>query len=1406
MKRDLELAFDVGHSSIGWAVLQTNPEVEIKGCGALIFGPDDCLASVRRQKRQMRRHVRATKKRIELLERTLLLMGAFKSKEQVAAKHQTPKAVDGKWDRSTGGHPAPWLLAARVLESEGAPEFLLEWPELFDVLRWYAHNRGYDSRPPWITGFDSDLDLASTNLDGDEKKDAGDGETESEQEETTRRLKQGVALMKEAPQTETMAETVCKILYAELFPKDQPKTPECLNEIILNPKLSEHYHKMARYKGEKAAAFPRANVIAEVQRILVYHRDRKKLRGCDDGFIKALIHDWRVLPDEWKAKCGEKDKTKIWLPRRYGVDIPGKGRRYGGILFGQQIPRFHNRIISRCPITYATVLRQQLSSGEPYPKAENTARIAAKVPAKMCKEFLQYRWTVGFLANVRVGNAKGELFRVLSKKERQFINAQMQQQGFLDKKQLEDLVKEGAHCSFSNVADVFEVTPESEEALCVDPAKKYVATNELARAFWPVIGPLQKRVLGQLRRGRRITLRFIRQQLASPRYGASTQQFDVALQNHADFLYRKALEKAKEKNRRKKTVEKALTVDQLLSMSLAANYPSGRGPYHRKILQEATKQVLDGLDPRKKKLTPQLPPDQAARAEKKEIDGILVETDDMVRLRLGLQLDGISDEQIYEAWKERWLKRRDRRGKYHNRQLYQERGDVFAHDVWKAGESERWLAAQTNNHMVRHRLLMLERLTQDILSDYPDFIVTRVSLEVARDLLAFSGVTKKQLGSDDKGVMGSIKAQHYRVKECLEKMLGDTKYANDITGALIWKAKVADDLGWRCPYTGEQITPIGLVEGIFDVDHIIPKSTRLTDAMEAVVITYKEINARKGARTSWQFVHDEQGKYLLGQHNKPIRKLEDYEKFVKALRTHRSRSAGKDDGEGDNIGSIEINPMYLPGTKKKHPDYIRRKKRKSYLKVKSCDKDRSSFTSRDLTVTSHINRLAQQALRRILPKLGPEGFVSIPGVVTAAFRDARGWRLMDCLRHERVCGDAVTEKRKFRDKETDEVTEKEVLVLKNKLRDITNLHHAVDACALALIGSLIPKNGALWELIALGELTIEEKKNYESLREQFRRGRLANGEIVRQIDLDDLLDLSEIQPGSKKRYADPDRKWRLMPRETYEARRRMNAIKDSMIAELAKKNVVHHIPKDRSGLSVKETTWRVVRDLRDRETLMKILRRVCAWRDEKNVDRMANEFLNRVKSVTLKPDEIWIMRYIRRDTTPKPKKPTKCVAENEKFFIAYDIVSKDKLHGLTPDGDITKAKLVKQSGAFLLEENFAAALLRYATDPKDRVQVIRWRKINKEIARLWWLNQRKPLELIRKYSLVTLDGERRLVLGIDDAENGALFKLAEVDAVRRKDGPKNYRPVVIKAKSIDRIRLIQMSPTGRRCASRAVKT
>src|SRR5213595_3697164 len=127
---DLSLAFDVGHSSIGWAVLKNADAkaASILRCGAVIFPADDCLASQRRTFRRQRRHIRSTRQRIARMKALLAHLGVL-SHEQL---HQPGCA----W---------PWQLAARVLR--GGP--LLTWPELWDVLRWYAHNRGYDGNRRW---------------------------------------------------------------------------------------------------------------------------------------------------------------------------------------------------------------------------------------------------------------------------------------------------------------------------------------------------------------------------------------------------------------------------------------------------------------------------------------------------------------------------------------------------------------------------------------------------------------------------------------------------------------------------------------------------------------------------------------------------------------------------------------------------------------------------------------------------------------------------------------------------------------------------------------------------------------------------------------------------------------------------------------------------------------------------------------------------------------------------------------------------------------------------------------------------------------------------------------------------------------------------------------------------------
>ncbi|HZV35137.1 MAG TPA: HNH endonuclease domain-containing protein, partial [Verrucomicrobiae bacterium] len=515
---------------------------------------------------------------------------------------------------------------------------------------------------------------------------------------------------------------------------------------------------------------------------------------------------------------------------------------------------------------------------------------------------------------------------------------------------------------------------------------------------------------------------------------------------------------------------------------------------------------------------------------------------------------------------------------------------------------------------------------------------------------------KKDIGSDTKGVLGSIKAQHYRVKAWLEDGLKGSHWENAVNAKLIWKGKVADDLGRRCPYTGMEIHPADLASGAMDIDHIIPKSQRLTNAMEAVVITYKQINAMKGARTSWQFINECGGEKVSGT-NFELRRLtgpNGYEQCVKNLKTHGSGKASADEKDGDDSDDKKghkLSPMYLPGTKKKHPDYIRRKKRKGFLLVKKYDKDKERFTPRDLTVTSHINRLTQQALLKNLPHLGPENIVAIPGTVTGTLRDAKGWRLLGCL--QAACGDEVMREVIIKDKKTGKPKQIKVVKPKGEIRNITHLHHAVDACALGLMAHFIPKDGKLWELLALKELTDAEKKLWEKSAEDNK---------WKGYPLNELFTICEITGSDERLSPDPDRKWRLEPKTDGWNRSRMNRIKEQIRQHLGEKRVVQHIPARLDGLQVEQNIWRAFPP-----------------NEEGNVA---------IQQRIRQPD----------GTLPPPKN------SQEKAT---------RLLGLKPsDG---KGKLATNKGVLVIPDNFGVAILDNAKDETDKLVIIPWHLVHTRI-------------------------------------------------------------------------------------------
>lgn len=983
---DLQLAFDVGHSSIGWAVLQNapnqKPQINLLGCGTLTFGADDCLVSKRRAYRRQRRHARSTRQRIARIEKLLAHLKVL-TRDEIAAKHQ-----------QAGGHPAPWLLAARILASDGIANYLLNWSELWDVLRWYAHNRGYDGNTRWANATEDALSAAEQ----EEKK----ADTEKE--------KNAVKLMKDYGK-ETMAETV----FADLFAPFKVTDPTKVESLPFFQR---------RFKANQCA-FPRKIVEKELLKLLQAHCG--KLPVCDDRFIHLLLA--KRISDEDRAFLKSMD---IKLPKRFE----------GGLLFGQLVPRFDNRIIAECPVT------------------------GGKVPGRHCHEFLEFRWAMT-LANVRIGfgtekyrdrDGKDVSLRPLDASERRNVDARVRRLGFLkvepDKPGKDGLVRPGrnelreillaeTNCERHNL-DTLLLHPDAKDGLKLLPIKGDTAAFRVA---WGCFGdpnhddqgcyrddPIRHRFATQLLRQKKLTLRKVEEELK--RLG----KIDVAARMRAA---------AEVEAKGKKAKLDPAKLDEVLDAEFYCDKLKGRARYCRAKLAEAVQQVFHKTKP----------------VHPLEKGGCLEQTDEIKQAALDKPLE-----------------------------------------------------QQTNNHLVRHRLLLLRRLHDDLVKDEKfangdKSRIARITVEVARDLQTMSGMDNKKKAKE---LSGKIR-HHHDIAESLAEKLKDERDENGrpfvISPGLIRKARVADDLDWECPYTGRIIEPAFLVHRTFDKDHIVPRSKRLSDALEALVITSREVNAAKKNRTAMQFIKEMNLPENKAERDRlGLRTEAQFRAFVEKLKA------------------------------KGHPDDSRRRKRRKELLL--VDKyEEKEFTPADLTKTRHIAKLAAQQLEAAFSHL-PVGqrppVISITGAVTSAFRD-KTWKLLPLL------GAANAEVNKLHEQDKAAKEKGESFNLKKAIREVTHLHHALDAISLSLITALLVPSGAagraglngeLARLIHKGKLSDDERRQFEGLVAQLRLPRFFRWGYENRLDLQELDETT------------------------------LNQIRE----RLAEKRVVQHLPADMSGLKVEENT------------------------------------------------------------------------------------------------------------------------------------------------------------------------------------------------------------------------------------------
>ena len=922
-------SFDIGHASIGWAVFETasatSPQLE--GCGAVIFPADDCLASRRRDFRRQRRHIRSTRKRIARLKELLKALGVL-SQPQL----------------DQPGGPWPWKLASRGLQ-DGK---LLSWAELWDVLRWYAHNRGYDGNRKW------------SRLDTEDVSD-----TEKEQ---------NACHLMEAYGKQTMAETICAKLGVD--PHSDDKT---------TPK--------AAYKTSNAA-FPRDIVLSEVRNLLERHVGH--LPCIDKELIVALCAEDNTPRD------GMNPRQSL---QKLGFTAPLPSRFVGGILFGQAVPRFDNRIIGQCPVN------------------------GSKKPLKCCREFYEYRWAM-IAANIRVPEVGKGTLVPLSVEQRRDLTKRIAAVGGFTATQLQKQVAEVVAGDTGNLVAMM-TDPNAQDALVFDPAKHCVSTDTAIKVVWSVLPPaLQNRILGRLNRFRRVT------------WGWIAGQHDAPADIKEKLLATQAASAAGRRGSR--AVKSAPTWETAQKKVLRPHFPSGRAPFCREIMKKAVSEVKAGRHPM-------------------EPGGILCMTDERQTRERAMEVDQL-----------------------------------------------------TNNHLVRHRLKMLTKLTNDMVERFcgsDPTQVERCAIEVMRDLVEFSGKTNEEVAQE----LG-IRLKNF--KDVSKRLLDGLSGVNvPITAGLIRKARVADDLGWACPYTGKQFDAVALARNGMDLDHVVPRSARPSDSLDSLVVTFPEVNRWKANRTARRFVSEEQGKPVPGKPSLTIMSLTQYDKRVSELapeKKPRPRTRGD--------GSMA--------------DQLRRWNRAQRMQMMNYEE--GEFTPRDLTISSHLVRLAARQIEKHFPQLQNTGrIISLPGSVTGVIR--KSWKCLGCLS---VAAPQVLQEVTVPDASGNPETQKQVRP-KGEIRDITHLHHALDASVIGYAVILLPRDGKLWEQIVTRKVRPPDLADFRTSHGWNRMLRLG---VARSDGASRRLEVADLA----------------------------NNFKDQMTERLAECRVVQHVPADLRGARLERNTWGVL--------------------------------------------------------------------------------------------------------------------------------------------------------------------------------------------------------------------------------------
>lgn len=196
-----------------------------------------------------------------------------------------------------------------------------------------------------------------------------------------------------------------------------------------------------------------------------------------------------------------------------------------------------------------------------------------------------------------------------------------------------------------------------------------------------------------------------------------------------------------------------------------------------------------------------------------------------------------------------------------------------------------------------------------------------------------------------------------------------------------------------------------------------------------------------------------------------------------------------------------------------------------------------------MTQSSHLMKLACKSIGNVLPDARID---LIPGAVTAEVR--KSWDVLGVFKE--LCPEAA-----------DPVSGK---ILKENLRSLTHLHHALDACVLGLIPDIIPAhhNGLLRRVLAMRRIS-------EKL-------------------------IPQVRPVANQRHYVLNDDGRMMLRDL------SASLKENIREQLMEQRVIQHVPADMGGALLEETMQRVLEVQGNGEDAMVSLSKKKDGKKEKN--------------------------------------------------------------------------------------------------------------------------------------------------------------------------------------------------------------